>query len=63
MTTPHSLDDLRRWTDSGGLWELVEAHSDRVVLDLISCTGGEVVGRIDSDDPDLVAFVRSDPAR
>jgi hypothetical protein len=28
-----------------------------VVLDLVTCTGGEVVGRIDSTDPALLDYV------
>jgi hypothetical protein len=60
MPTTQTLDDLLRWTASGGLWELVSAHDGRVVLDLVTCTGGEVVGRIDSTDPALAAYVRAD---
>jgi hypothetical protein len=60
MPTTQTLDDLLHWTASGGLWELVSMHEGRVVLDLVTCTGVEVVGRIDSDDPALLAFVRSD---
>jgi hypothetical protein len=51
------LADLRRWIDSGGVWELVEVDADRAVVALITCTGGEVVGTLDSRDPDLLAFV------
>jgi hypothetical protein len=60
MPTPYSLEDLLRWTDSGGLWELVSMHDDRVVLDLVTCTGGEVAGRVDSTDEALLAYVARD---
>ena len=61
MAAPYTLDDLLRWTDSGGLWELVERHGGRVVLDLVTCTGGEVVGRVESTDPALLALVTAPP--
>ena len=55
--SPAGLPDLRRWIDSGGGWELVEVDADRTVVALITCTGDEVVGTLDSRDPDLLAFV------
>ena len=55
--SPAGLPDLRRWIDSGGGWELVEVDADRAVVALITCTGDEVVGTLDSSDPDLLAFV------
>ena len=56
MTTG-GLGDLRRWIDSGGRWELVEVRDDRAVVALVTCTGDEVVGTLDTRDPDLLAFV------
>jgi hypothetical protein len=54
------LAELRRWLDSGGGWELVSADADRVVVALVTCTGGEVVDVLESADAELRLFVSSD---
>ena len=53
------LDDLRRWEDFGGTWELVARRGDVRIVSLLRCDGGEEVGRLSSDEPDLVNYVDS----
>jgi hypothetical protein len=36
---------------------VVDRGGARVVIALLTCTGGEEVGRITSTDPEVVAFV------
>ena len=33
------LDELERWTLSGGHWRLVDISNERVVVNLCACTG------------------------
>jgi hypothetical protein len=51
------IDVLRRWQDSGGTWRVTARGPDGVELDLLTCTGDEVMGRLVSADGDLLAFV------
>jgi hypothetical protein len=46
------LEVLRRWESSGGTWRVVVRTSDRLVLDLATCDGGEVMGRLEAAPPD-----------
>jgi hypothetical protein len=51
------LDELRRWEDFGGTWEVVARRREVRVVSLLRCDGGEEAARMTSDDPDLVAYV------
>ena len=51
------LDELRRWEDFGGTWEVVARHGERRVVSLLRCDGGEEVSRLTSEDADLRAYV------
>ncbi len=42
---PDPVPVLRRWQDSGALWQVVLADSASSVLALMTCDGGEEVGR------------------
>lgn len=55
------LDELRRWEDFGGTWEVVARRGDERVVSLLRCDGGEEVSRLTSDDPDLRSYVDSQP--
>jgi hypothetical protein len=48
---------LRRWEDSGGTWRIVRHDGTSVDLELLTCSGGEVMGRLRTDDPDVLAHV------
>ena len=52
-----ALDDLRRWEEFGGVWEIAARRGDVRVLSLLRCDGGEEVSRLTSDDADLRAYV------
>jgi (2Fe-2S) ferredoxin len=51
------IDVLTRWEDSGAVWRAVHVSDARAVVDLCTCTG-EPVDRLESDDPELIRFVR-----
>jgi hypothetical protein len=60
MTGPDpedALATLRRWEDSGGTWELVHDDGATLVIDLLTCTGDEVMATLRSDEPGLQAYV------
>ena len=51
------VEVLERWEEHGAVWRLVSMGDDRAVVDLCTCTG-EPVERLESDDPDLIRFLR-----
>jgi hypothetical protein len=48
---------LTRWEDSGATWRAVHVSDAKAIVDLCTCTG-EPVDRLESADPDLIAFLR-----
>ena len=42
------------------MWRAVHVSDAKAIVDLCTCTG-EPVDRIESDDPDLIAFLRERP--
>jgi hypothetical protein len=59
MTIHHKLlERLESWTFSGGRWRIVSISDDRAVVDLCTCTG-EPMERLDSDDPSVIAHLRT----
>ncbi|MFC3962427.1 hypothetical protein [Nocardia jiangsuensis] len=48
---------LRRWTDSGGTWQVVGGGAGAITVALLPCTGGAEVDRLVSDDPALRAYL------
>jgi hypothetical protein len=55
-----ALDKVRQWELSGGIVRLVSLTSDRLVVELCTCTG-EPMEQLQSDDPDLVAYAQAAP--
>ena len=51
------IDVLTRWEDHGAVWRAVHVSDTRAVVDLCTCTG-EPVDRLESDDPELISFLR-----
>jgi hypothetical protein len=49
--------ELRRWQDSGAVWEVISRHGDTVTVALMRCDGGEEVDRFTSDDSRLLDFI------
>ncbi len=56
--TQDALAAVRRWEQAGGTWKLREARGEHVVVDLITCDGGEVMDQVASSDPEFVAYVQ-----
>jgi hypothetical protein len=53
-----ALQDLVRWIDAGGEWRVVSRGAS-VTVSLVTCDGGEEMGRVTSADPSFVAFVEA----
>ena len=53
-----TIDALERWVLFGAQWRIVDLSRESAVVDLCSCTG-EVVERLESDDPTLIRHLRS----
>ncbi len=54
------LARLLRWESAGGTWELVAAEAGWVEVDLLTCTGGEVMDRLRSDEGDVREYIGSE---
>ena len=57
MRAPVTIDDLTRWEEHGARWRALELTDERAVLELCTCYG-EPVDQVQSDEPELIAFVR-----
>jgi hypothetical protein len=53
-----TIDALERWVLFGAQWRTVDLSGESTVVDLCTCTG-ELVERLESDDPALVRYLRS----
>ncbi|MDG4664558.1 hypothetical protein [Mycobacterium sp. 236(2023)] len=49
--------ELRRWEDSGAVWRVIGRTATTVTVALLTCDGGEEVGRFTSDEPHLLGFL------
>ena len=56
-----TIDALERWVLFGAQWRIVDLSGQRAVVDLCTCTG-ELVERLESDDPALIRYLRSAPS-
>ena len=54
---PAPVRILRRWQESGAIWNVVARTASWLEISLITCDGGEEMERLRSADPDLMAFV------
>jgi hypothetical protein len=50
-------ETLQQWEDSGAVWRAVHVSDAKAIVDLCTCHG-EPVERIESADPDLIAYLR-----
>ena len=57
MTGESPIAVLERWEEHGAVWRAVHVSDAKAIVDLCTCSG-EPVDRIESDDPDLIAFLR-----
>ena len=51
------LDALRRWETGGATWQVLAREAGAVDIALLTCDAGEQVGRLRSDQPDVLAYV------
>lgn len=51
------VDRLRRWEDSGGIWQVLARAADGLQIALLTCDAGEEIDRFASADPALRAYV------
>jgi hypothetical protein len=51
------VEILRRWEEHGAVWRLVSLGDERAIVDLCTCYG-ERVDRLESDDRELLSFLR-----
>lgn len=58
MARQATVRELRDWELNGAVWRPVEIHAGRAVVDLCSCSG-ELMERVEGEDPDFVALVRA----
>lgn len=54
---PAALAALLRWEGSGAAWKVRSRSADQVRVDLLSCTGGEVMETLTSSDPELLDYI------
>ena len=52
---------LTRWERSGAVWRVLARSRAGVTVGLLSCDGGEEMGRLTSSDPALLALVDDRP--
>ncbi len=57
-TSDDALGELVRWVASGGEWRLL-SMTDTVRVSLLTCDGGEEMGRLESADPCFAAYVEA----
>jgi hypothetical protein len=57
MTTPFKLEDLESWEANGATWNVRVLTDERTVLELCTCFG-EPVDVVQSDAPELIAYLR-----
>jgi hypothetical protein len=58
VTREGTIKELEDWERNGAVWRPAEIRSGRAVVDLCSCTG-ELMDRVESDDPEFIEFVRA----
>jgi hypothetical protein len=56
-----TIAELEDWTLHGATWRPLELSDARAVIELCTCHG-EPVDVVESDDPEVIRFVRSSPS-
>ena len=51
------VDQLRRWSEFGAVWEVVGRDESSATVSLRRCDAVEEVGRLTSSEPALLAFL------
>lgn len=58
MARAATIKELEDWEAGGATWRALELSADHALVELCTCYG-ERVDVVESDDPELIAFVRS----
>ncbi|GAB3562505.1 hypothetical protein [Spelaeicoccus albus] len=51
------VEKLRRWEDSGAIWQVLFRSDGVATIGLMTCTAGEEVDRLVTDDPAVLEFI------
>ena len=54
----HLLENVENWTLSGASWRIASISKERAVVEPCACTG-EPMERLESDDPAVIAHLRT----
>jgi hypothetical protein len=54
------VEVLERWEHHGATWRALHVSDAKAIVDLCTCNG-EPVEQLESDDPELIAFLRGRP--
>jgi hypothetical protein len=52
-----AVEVLRRWESFGAIWRVLRRGPASVEIALLTCSGGEEVDRLASDDPEVLRYV------
>lgn len=55
-----TIEGLEQWVEAGGTWRVVDISARQVLVDFCACTG-EPMQRLHSEDPGVIAWMRSAP--
>ncbi len=61
MSRTTTIRELQDWELGGAQWRPVIVTAERAVVDLCTCTG-ELMERVESEEPEVIEFVRSHPS-
>jgi hypothetical protein len=53
-----TVDELRRWEETGATWRVVELSGEHAVIELCTCYG-EAVDTVQGEGSDLVELART----
>jgi len=52
-----SIDDVRRWRDFGGTWQVIARTACSATLSMCRCDGGEELQQATIDDPLVLVWL------
>jgi hypothetical protein len=55
-----TIEQLESWRNSGATWRVLETTDRRVSLELCTCSG-EPMDLVETDDPEVMAYLRRQP--
>jgi len=58
MARPATIAELKDWELNGATWRAIEISDRRALVELCTCSG-ERVDVVESQDPELIEFVRA----